>query len=83
MDIQTLILIIVIGGIAGWLAGFLTKGGGFGIVGNVAIGVVGAFVGGFVLQLLGLYAGGLIGSIVSATLGSVILLVVIGLIKKS
>ena len=61
------IMFLIIGGVAGWLAGQLMKGRGFGLFGNIGIGIVGAFLGGFLFNLLGLSATGLIGSIVTAT----------------
>ncbi len=74
---------IVIGLIAGWLGGTLMRGGGFGLIGNIVVGVIGALVGGWVFGFLGLSAGGWIGSIVMATVGAVVLLFVVGLIKKA
>ena len=59
------------------------KGGGFGLLGNIVVGIIGAVVGGFLFGLLGLAGGGLIGSIVTATVGAVVLLFLIGLIKKA
>ena len=83
VDLQALIIFLAIGAIAGWLAGQLMKGGGFGLIGNIIVGIIGAVVGGFVFGLLGISAGGLIGSIVTATAGAVLLLFLIGLIKKT
>jgi uncharacterized membrane protein YeaQ/YmgE (transglycosylase-associated protein family) len=83
MDIQSLIMFLAIGAVAGWLAGTLMKGGGFGLYGNIIVGVNGAVVGGFVFGLLGISAGGLIGSIITATVGAVLLLFLIRLIKKA
>ena len=59
------------------------EGGGFGLLGNIVVGIIGAVVGGFLFGLLGLSAGGLIGSIVTATAGAVVQLFLIGLIKKA
>ena len=59
------------------------KGGGFGLLGNIVVGVIGAVLGGFVFGLLGISAGGLIGSIITATAGSALLLFVVGMIKKA
>lgn len=73
----------MIGAVAGWLAGTLMKGGGFGLLMNIVLGVVGALVGGSVFQFLGLSASGLIGSILTATVGAVVMLLGVGLIKKS
>jgi len=59
------------------------KGSGFGLLGNIIVGILGAVVGGFVFGLLGISAGGLLGSIVTATAGAALLLYIIGLIKKT
>jgi uncharacterized membrane protein YeaQ/YmgE (transglycosylase-associated protein family) len=77
-----LVAFLAIGVIAGWLAGKIMKGGGFGLFGNLAIGVIGAFVGGFVFDLLGISAAGFVGSLVTATAGAVLLIYVAGLLKK-
>ena len=83
MDLTGLIIFLAIGAIAGWLAGVIMKGGGFGLFGNIIIGIIGAVVGGFVFGLFGISAGGLVGSIFTATLGAIILLFVVSLIKKA
>lgn len=83
MDITGLIIFLAIGAVAGWLAGTLMKGGGFGLPGNIVVGIVGAVIGGFVFGLLGISAGGLIGSIITATAGAAILLFAISVIKKA
>ena len=70
MDVQSLIIFLVIGAVAGWLAGLIMKGRGFRVLGNIVVGIIGAVVGGFLFGLLGLAAGGLIGSIVTATGGA-------------
>jgi len=78
-----LLWFLIIGIAAGWLAGQLMKGGGYGLVGDLVIGVIGAILGGWLLGALGLYAGGLIGRLVTATIGAVVLLFLIRLIKKA
>lgn len=83
MDVTSLIVFLAIGAVAGWLAGVLMKGGGFGLIGNIIVGIVGAFVGGFLANMFGLTASGIIGSIVLATLGAVVLLFIVGLVKKA
>jgi uncharacterized membrane protein YeaQ/YmgE (transglycosylase-associated protein family) len=83
MDIQGLIIFLAIGAIAGWLAGILMKGGGFGLLGNIVVGIIGAVVGGVVFGFLGITGGGMIGSIITATAGAALLLFIVGLIKKS
>ena len=82
MDLTSLIIWILIGAVAGWLAGKIMKGGGFGLLGNIIIGIIGAFIGGFVFGLLGITAGGIIGSIVMDTIGAILLLYIIKIIKK-
>jgi uncharacterized membrane protein YeaQ/YmgE (transglycosylase-associated protein family) len=73
---------LIVGVIAGWLAGVLVKGGGFGLFGDLVVGILGAFIGGFLFGG-GLLGGGLMGSILVATLGAVILLVVVRVLKKA
>ncbi|MBU3070140.1 GlsB/YeaQ/YmgE family stress response membrane protein [Aestuariicella sp. G3-2] len=82
MDVSALIIMLAIGAVAGWLAGNLMAGGGFGLLGNIVVGIVGAVIGGFLFSFLGISAGGLIGSIITATVGAAVLLFVVGLIKK-
>ncbi len=83
MDVQGLLIFLAIGAVAGWLAGILMKGGGFGLIGNIIIGIFGAVVGGFVFNFLGISAGGLLGSIVMATVGAAILLAIVGVVKRA
>ncbi|CAE6512046.1 Transglycosylase associated protein [Nitrosomonas nitrosa] len=78
MDYTGLIIFMVIGAAAGWLAGILMKGGGFGPVGNIIIGIIGAIAGGLMFGLLGL-----IGSIVTAILGAALLLFLVWIVTKS
>ena len=83
MDIKALVIFLAIGAVAGWLAGILMKGRGFGLLANMAIGVIGAVVGGYIFNALGVSAGGLIGSIITATAGALLLLFVVRAIKKA
>jgi uncharacterized membrane protein YeaQ/YmgE (transglycosylase-associated protein family) len=78
-----LIWFLLIGLIAGWLAGQVMKGGGFGIIGDMIVGVIGAFLGGWLFGLLGISAGGLIGSLITAFVGAVILIFLLRLIKRA
>jgi uncharacterized membrane protein YeaQ/YmgE (transglycosylase-associated protein family) len=72
--ITALIWWIIVGLIAGWLAGKIMKGSGYGTLGDILLGMVGAIVGGWILRILGFYSsGGLISSILVATLGAVFL----------
>jgi uncharacterized membrane protein YeaQ/YmgE (transglycosylase-associated protein family) len=83
MDLTSLLIFLAIGAVAGWLAGVILKGGGFGLLVNIVVGILGAIVGGFAFGLLGISAGGILGSIVTATAGAVLLLFIVGLIKKA
>lgn len=73
---------LFIGLAAGWLAGRLTRGGGFGLAGNLVVGVVGALLGGFLFRLLGFAATSLLGSLITATFGAIVLLFLIGIITR-
>jgi uncharacterized membrane protein YeaQ/YmgE (transglycosylase-associated protein family) len=84
MAIEALIVWLVIGAIAGWLAGMLVKGYGFGLVGNIVVGIAGAFIAGWLLPQIGfILAGGILATIVNAVIGAVILLLVIGFLKRA
>lgn len=74
---------LVIGALAGWLAGILTKGRGFGMLGNMIVGVVGAVIGGHIVHIIGVSGGhGFVGSLVTALIGALVLLFIINLIQK-
>ena len=82
---ETLLVTLVIGAVAGWLAGIIVQGTGFGLIGDILVGIAGAFVAGFLFPALGLgftIVGGVLGAIIVAALGAVILLLVVGLIRK-
>jgi uncharacterized membrane protein YeaQ/YmgE (transglycosylase-associated protein family) len=75
---------ILVGLVAGWLAGQFMKGGGFGLIGDIIVGVLGALLGGFLFSSLGVsLGGGLLGAIIVATIGAVILIFVVRLIKRA
>jgi len=75
---------ILIGLVAGWLAGQLVKGGGFGVIGDIVVGVIGALLGGFLFSTMGVSAGGgLIGSLIVATIGAIILIVILRVVKRA
>jgi uncharacterized membrane protein YeaQ/YmgE (transglycosylase-associated protein family) len=82
MTINALIWFLLIGLIAGWLAGKVMRGGGFGIVGDMIVGVIGALLGGWLFGLLGISAGGIIGAIITAFVGAVVLLLILRAIKR-
>ncbi|HTU11778.1 MAG TPA: GlsB/YeaQ/YmgE family stress response membrane protein [Allosphingosinicella sp.] len=86
MDTQSLIILIVVGLVAGWLAGVLVRGYGLGLVGNLVVGVAGAFLATWALPRLGaafLLINPLVTSIVYATIGAVVLLLLVGLIRRA
>ena len=81
LEPQSVLAWIVIGAIAGWLAGLLVKGYGFGLIGNIVIGILGAGIAGILAPRLGLYTASTGGNIVAATVGALILLFLIGLVR--
>ena len=75
---------ILIGLVAGWLAGQLVKGGGFGVIGDIVVGVLGALLGGFLFSSFGVsLGGGLLGAIVVATIGAILLIFILRLVKRA
>jgi uncharacterized membrane protein YeaQ/YmgE (transglycosylase-associated protein family) len=80
---MSLIWFLLIGLLAGWLAGKLMSGGGFGLVGNMVLGVVGAVVGGHVLGLIGITGGGFIADLLVATFGAVGVLALVQVLKRA
>ena len=81
--ITNLIWWVVVGLIAGWAAGKIMKGGGYGVVMEIILGIVGAVVGGWLMGLFGIHAGGFIGTIIVAIFGAVVLIWITRLIKKA
>jgi uncharacterized membrane protein YeaQ/YmgE (transglycosylase-associated protein family) len=78
-----LLWFLLIGLVAGWLAGKIMKGSGFGLIGDLIIGVIGAFLGGFLFSLLGIGTYSLLGELVMATIGAIILLVIIRAVRRA
>ncbi len=74
---------LLIGLAAGWLAGQIMKGGGFGLIGDLVVGVIGALLGGILFDLLGLHAIGLLGNLVMATVGAIVLIALLRVIKRA
>ena len=83
MSTESLILFLVICLLAGWLAGQLMKGGGFGLAGDLIVGVIGALLGGWIFSLLGIASYGLLGALITATIGAMVLLFLIRLVKTA
>ena len=84
MSGQSLLVILFVGLIAGWLAGQIVRGTGFGVVGDLVVGIIGAFIGDWLLPRLGLHLGvGIVAAIVDATIGAILLLLVVRLVRGS
>jgi uncharacterized membrane protein YeaQ/YmgE (transglycosylase-associated protein family) len=84
MGLEGLIIALVIGAIAGWLAGLIVKGGGFGLLGDIVVGIIGSLVAGWLFPRLGVsLGGGWIGAILSSTLGAIIVLLVLRIIRRA
>lgn len=84
MSAEMLIIWLVVGAVAGWLAGMVVKGGGLGLIGDIVVGIIGAFIGGWLFGQMGISAGGgLAGAIVTATVGAIALLAVLRLVRAS
>jgi uncharacterized membrane protein YeaQ/YmgE (transglycosylase-associated protein family) len=84
MSLTGLIWFLLIGLIAGWLAGKVMRGGGFGVVGDIVVGIIGALIGGWLFGNLGIsIGGGLLGAIITAFVGAVLLLLILRLIKRA
>jgi uncharacterized membrane protein YeaQ/YmgE (transglycosylase-associated protein family) len=83
MGIDSIIVWLIVGATAGWLAGLIVKGGGFGLLGNIVIGIIGAVVAGWLLPALGIHLGtGIIAAIIDSAIGGVVVLVIISLVKR-
>lgn len=84
MGIESIIILLLVGAIAGWLAGQIVSGYGFGLVGNIVVGILGAFIASWILPRIGLgIGGGILAAIIHATLGAVILLALLRVIRKA
>jgi uncharacterized membrane protein YeaQ/YmgE (transglycosylase-associated protein family) len=83
MSGQSVLIILLVGLVAGWLAGLIIRGFGFGLIANIGIGVIGALIASWLLPRLGIRLGtGIAASIISATIGAIILLAILGLISR-
>jgi uncharacterized membrane protein YeaQ/YmgE (transglycosylase-associated protein family) len=83
VGVESIVAIIIVGGIAGWLAGQLVQGFGFGLIWNIVIGIIGAFIGVALLMRLGIVPfAGFFGSIINATIGALVLLLIVGLVRR-
>ena len=85
MDIMAVIVTLIIGAVAGWLAGVLVEGAGFGLLINMLLGIAGAFIAALLFPRLGLgltLGGGIVGAIVTSALGAIVLLLIINLVQR-
>ena len=83
MDVQALIIWLVVGAIAGWLAGMVVKGSGYGLIGDIVVGILGGLFAGWLLPQVGVVIGsGMIAAIIDAFIGAVILLIALRLVKR-
>ncbi|AMN39071.1 GlsB/YeaQ/YmgE family stress response membrane protein [Rhodoplanes sp. Z2-YC6860] len=79
---ESLLIVLLVGVIAGWLAGQIMRGTGFGLIGDLIIGIIGAFIGGWLLPQLGIHLGaGIVGEIVNATIGAMLLLFILSVLR--
>ena len=83
MTLTALLVVLLIGAVAGWAASQVMRGRGFGLLGNIVVGVIGAVLGGWVLGALGVAFGGLLGSLLTAFVGAILLLFLVSLFKKA
>lgn len=82
--VESVVAWLIVGAIAGWLAGLIVKGGGFGLLGNIVIGIIGAVVAGWLLPQLGISIGtGIVRAIINAVIGGIVVLVILALIKRA
>lgn len=82
MDLLSIVLFILVGGIAGFIASKIVRGAGLGVIGNVVVGIVGAFLGYFLFSLVGMSFGGILGTLFTATIGALVLLAIVGLFTR-
>lgn len=84
MSTESLVIWLIVGGVAGWLAGLIVRGGGFGLIGNIIVGIIGSFIGGWLFNYFGIIAdGGIFGAIIGATAGAVVLLFLASLVRRT
>jgi uncharacterized membrane protein YeaQ/YmgE (transglycosylase-associated protein family) len=80
---HSILVILLVGVVAGWLAGKVTRGTGFGLIADLCIGIVGAFIGNWLFAQLGIQLGvGIVAQIISATIGAIVLLLILGLFRR-
>jgi uncharacterized membrane protein YeaQ/YmgE (transglycosylase-associated protein family) len=80
---MSIISFLIIGLLAGWIAGEMMRGQGYGMVGDIVVGIIGAFVGGFLFDVLGISAYGFIGSLVMSIIGAILFIFILRLLKRA
>ena len=84
MESHSIIAWLIIGALAGWLAGVLVKGGGFGLIGDIVVGIIGAFIGGWLAGVLHIHVGsGWISSIITAAIGAALLIFILRAVRRA
>ncbi|PZM08613.1 GlsB/YeaQ/YmgE family stress response membrane protein [Rhizobium tubonense] len=84
MSNESLLVFLVVGALAGWLAGQVVRGGGFGLIGDIVVGIIGAFIAGWLFPRLGFSLGtGIVRAIVNATIGSILLLLLLRRVRRA
>jgi len=83
MDAESIVIWLIVGAIAGWLAGMVVRGGGFGLIGDIIFGIIGAVIAGWLLPRIGIIiGGGFIAAVINAFIGAVILLIILRLFRR-
>ncbi len=80
---MSFLMFLIIGILAGWLSGQSMRGAGYGLIGDLVVGVIGSFLGGWLVGALGFHGGGFIGTLITATIGAIVLLLLMRLIKRA
>ena len=84
MTVEALLIWVIVGAVAGWLAGLIVRGFGFGLVGNIIVGIIGAIFGGWLFGQLGFaFTTGIVNTIITAVIGAVVLLLIVRLVKRA
>ena len=83
VGIDSIIIMLIVGAIAGWLAGMVVRGGGFGLIGDIIVGIIGAVIAGWLLPRIGIIiGGGFVAAVINAFIGAVILLIILRLLRR-
>lgn len=83
MTLQSFVVFLIIGALAGWISGLISKGRGFGLAGNMIVGIIGAFIGGFCFRLVGIVAYGFLGQLIFAVVGALLFLWLLRFIRTT